>query len=140
MNKKIAGIGVGVLVACVLIATIFFAEKTSAPSSSASNAPSVQTQQPTTNENTKTYTKTEVASHASPSDCWTIVNGSIYDITSYVPRHPGGDEVLAACGTDSTTLFTQRKTSSGESVGSGTPHSTSAQKQLASFKIGILAP
>ncbi len=86
-----------------------------------------------------TFTMSQVSEHASRTDCWTVINGSVYDITSYVPRHPGGDEILQACGTDGTTLFTQRKTATGESVGSGTPHGSSAKSQLSSLKIGELA-
>jgi cytochrome b involved in lipid metabolism len=44
-------------------------------------------------------TLAEVSTHASESSCWTIVNGSVYDITSYIPRHPGGKrEIMAICG------------------------------------------
>lgn len=140
MAKKTAIIGVVVVAVGIVIAIIFFGGKTSAPSVNSNSAGSVQTQVPTTTENSKVYTKVEVAAHSTASDCWTIVNGSVYDITSYVPRHPGGDEILAACGADGTTLFTERKTVSGETVGSGTPHSSTAQKQLAVLKIGTLAP
>ena len=85
------------------------------------------------------YAAAEVADHNSASDCWTIINGSVFDITSYVPRHPGGDEILRACGTDGTTLFTQRTDASGEEVGSGTSHSSSAAGQLESLKIGTVS-
>jgi cytoskeletal protein RodZ len=83
-------------------------------------------------------TKAEVASHNSKSDCWTIINNEVYDITAYIPRHPGGDEILRACGTDGTSLFTQRKTADGEEVGSGTAHSSTAEQQLEGFKKGSL--
>lgn len=84
------------------------------------------------------YTVDEVKDHNSKDDCWTIINGNVYDITSYVPRHPGGDEILRACGEDGTSLFTQRQDSSGNDVGSGTPHSSSAASQLESLKIGTV--
>lgn len=97
------------------------------------------TEQNDNQDATKTYTKDEVAAHNKESDCWTIISGSVYNITSYIPRHPGGDEILRACGTDATTLFESRTTESGEQVGSGTAHSSSAASQLASLKIGSLA-
>lgn len=84
------------------------------------------------------YTLEEVAQRNGTEECWTIVNGQVYDITSYLPRHPGGDEILLACGVDGTSLFTERKTDDGETVGSGTPHSGSATRQLERFKIGTL--
>lgn len=84
-------------------------------------------------------TTDEVSSHNTEDDCWTIIDGSVYDITSYVPRHPGGEEILRACGVDGSSLFNQRQTESGEEVGSGSPHSRSAQSQLADLKIGTLS-
>ncbi len=85
------------------------------------------------------YTLSEVATHNSEDDCWTVIDGSVYDITSYIPRHPGGDEILRACGSDGSSLFNQRQTESGEDVGSGTPHSSNAKSQLERLKIGQLA-
>lgn len=90
------------------------------------------------NKNDVSLNKAEVEKHNSASDCWTIINGNVYDITSYVPRHPGGDEILQACGGDGSTLFNQRETTAGEPVGSGSPHSSSAESQLEGFKIGEL--
>jgi cytochrome b involved in lipid metabolism len=87
----------------------------------------------------QSYTKTEIAIHNNATDCWTIVNNNVYDITSYIPRHPGGNDILLACGTDGTTLFTQRKTTEGEEIGSGTAHSSNATNQLTSLQIGVLA-
>jgi cytochrome b involved in lipid metabolism len=31
-----------------------------------------------------------VAKHASPEDCWIVVNGKVYDLTKFAPDHPGG--------------------------------------------------
>lgn len=87
----------------------------------------------------KLITKAELAQHNKKSDCWTIVSGKVYDITSYIPRHPGGDDILLACGADGTSLFTSRETSSGEVVGSGDPHSSSASSQLQRLYIGDLS-
>lgn len=86
-----------------------------------------------------TYTFVEVAEHNTADDCWTTINGSVYDITPYISRHPGGSEIERACGEDGTSLFESRTTESGEQVGSGTPHSSSAASQLEQFKIGTLA-
>lgn len=80
----------------------------------------------------------EVALHNTATDCWTHISGQVYDITEYVPRHPGGESILAACGADGTSLFTQRTNSEGQTVGSGQPHSSSANSQLAGFLIGDL--
>lgn len=105
-----------------------------------SNQASDQPATSTNPDKATSYSAAEVATHKSADDCWTIISGNVYDITSYIPRHPGGeDEIVAACGKDGTSLFTERKTEDGQSVGSGTPHSSSAASQLESLKVGTLA-
>lgn len=100
------------------------------------------TTSPAANTNTnaaeKTYTEADVKQHNSKESCWTIISGSVYDITSYIPRHPGGEEILRACGEDATTLFTARQTSDGQSVGSSSPHSGNAEDQLEKLLIGTV--
>lgn len=74
-------------------------------------------------------TASVVATHATRVSCWSIINGNVYDLTSWIPQHPGGEgAILQLCGTDGSTKF------NGKHGG--------AQKQatiLAGFKIGVLA-
>jgi len=102
------------------------------------NGREVQQAPQSATEQTASYTMDEVARHNTEADCWTVISGNVYDLTQFINRHPGGDEVLRACGTDATTLFASRQTSDGQPVGSGSPHSKAAQEQLAQLKIGIL--
>lgn len=90
-------------------------------------------------EPVKTYTLTEVARHSSRGDCWAVISNQVYNITNYIGRHPGGDEILRACGQDATTLFLERQTKDGKPVGTGGPHSQIANEQLKTLKIGNLA-
>ena len=54
-------------------------------------------------------TLAEVQQANSPAKCWTIVNGNVYDVTNFAPKHPGGKEaVLKLCGMDGTSAFTQK--------------------------------
>ncbi|KAL8094009.1 cytochrome B5-like protein isoform X1 [Apium graveolens] len=53
----------------------------------------------------KAYTKAEVSLHDKRTDCWIIIKQKIYDVTSYVEEHPGGDAILAHAGDDSTEGF-----------------------------------
>jgi len=77
---------------------------------------------------TTSYTLAQVATHNSQSDCWTVVNGSVYDITSYITRHPGGVRAISAiCGKDGTSTF------EGQHGGQSRPENT-----LSSFLIGSL--
>ena len=41
------------------------------------------------NPDTVFYTADEVALHNKETDCWTIYEGKIYDITEYAKVHPG---------------------------------------------------
>lgn len=53
-----------------------------------------------------TYTRTQVAQHATTSDCWTIIGRNVYDLTRYVPLHPGGSrEIARICGRAGTSAF-----------------------------------
>ncbi|KAJ8768650.1 hypothetical protein K2173_023554 [Erythroxylum novogranatense] len=54
---------------------------------------------------TKTYSKAEVSLHNRRTDCWIIIKDKVYDVTSYVEEHPGGDAILAHAGDDSTEGF-----------------------------------
>ncbi|MEN9649752.1 MAG: hypothetical protein RL094_719 [Candidatus Parcubacteria bacterium] len=52
------------------------------------------------------YTLTDVAAHASATNCWTVVDGKVYDVTSFIPQHPGGAAKAAKmCGKDGSSLF-----------------------------------
>ncbi len=57
--------------------------------------------------------------HASRDDCWVAYNGKVYDITSYLPRHPGGtNRILTYCGsaTEFENAFTRQHGTSKVSV------------------------
>mmetsp|Transcript_21059 Transcript_21059/g.53322 ORF Transcript_21059/g.53322 Transcript_21059/m.53322 type:complete len:126 (+) Transcript_21059:89-466(+) len=72
-----------------------------------------------------TYTAEEVAKHNSSSDCWFVIDGRVYDVTSFLEEHPGGDEVLLSVGgKDGTQDF--------DDVG----HSSDARELLKKYYIG----
>ncbi|PWA96430.1 cytochrome b5, heme-binding site-containing protein [Artemisia annua] len=43
---------------------------------------------------TKLYTMKEASEHNSAGDCWVVIDGKVYDVSSYLDDHPGGDDVL----------------------------------------------
>jgi cytochrome b involved in lipid metabolism len=54
----------------------------------------------------KTMTAAEVAAHNSEASCFTIVNNKVYDVTSWISKHPGGrNAILGLCGKDGTVQF-----------------------------------
>lgn len=60
----------------------------------------------TTNTKTTTeYTYEDVRNHRSSSSAWTAIHGKVYDITSFLSRHPGGAVILTSLGRDGTILF-----------------------------------
>lgn len=76
-----------------------------------------------------TFTAAEVAKHNTGTDCWSVVNNKVYDLTSYVSSHPGGANVIEAiCGKDGTAAF------SGQHGGAAKPNNV-----LDGFLLGELA-
>lgn len=76
-----------------------------------------------------TFTLAQIAAHNSAQSCFTTVEGSVYDVTSFIDQHPGGVEaILSLCGKDGTTAFTNQH------GGQRRP-----ANELASSKIGTLA-
>lgn len=52
------------------------------------------------------YTKAQVAQKNSRTACWAIISGSVYDLTDWINKHPGGAGAIASlCGTDATASF-----------------------------------
>lgn len=77
---------------------------------------------------TDKYTLSVVATHNSQLSCWTTINGGVYDVTSWIGQHPGGEQaILGLCGKDGSAAF------NGQHGGEKRPAS-----ELASFKIGTL--
>lgn len=56
-------------------------------------------------DGTPSYTLEEIAKHNVPADCWVALHGNVYDLTKFLPMHPGGDVIKLASGQDATVLF-----------------------------------
>jgi len=55
------------------------------------------------NSSLKTFTWEELSKHNTPDDAYVAVRGSVYDITNFINRHPGGEDVLLmVAGKDAT--------------------------------------
>ncbi len=75
-----------------------------------------------------TFTMTDIQAHGTPSSCWAAVGGNVYDLTSWISRHPGGPGTIQRlCGTDATARFERKH---GDS--------SSAKAMLALLKIWTL--
>lgn len=80
----------------------------------------------------KVYTMEEVARHDSAESCWYAIEGKVYDVTDYVPRHPTPPTVLLPwCGKEATEGMRTK--------GFGRDHSSMAWDMLEEYRIGTLA-
>ena len=80
----------------------------------------------------------EIKKHSKSSDCWMLINGNVYDITSFFGSHPGGNSVMAAtCGTDATDAYMTKDPNATKTTG-GRNHSSNALSMLTSYYIGNL--
>ena len=59
---------------------------------------------------TKTgYTMTQVRANNSASNCWSVIDGSVYDLTKWINSHPGGSgAIVGLCGTDGSSSFSSK--------------------------------
>ena len=74
-------------------------------------------------------TMADLATHATSADCWAVVDGTVYDLTSWIGEHPGGAAVIEAiCGTDATAAF------EAQHRGEAEPNA-----ELQGFEIGVLS-
>lgn len=94
----------------------------------------LKTNQNTKDENQVYFTLDEVAKHNSKDDCWLLVRNNVYNVTSYIDKHPGGSKkIIPFCGKEATEAFmTQGKKNKNKT------HSSFAWQQLESLKIGSL--
>jgi cytochrome b involved in lipid metabolism/uncharacterized membrane protein len=77
-------------------------------------APEISTSAPPP-AGSNTYTLDQVKGHSTPSDCWSVVAGTVYNLTAWIPRHDGGQAVIKAmCGIDATAAFTGQHGKQGE--------------------------
>lgn len=108
------------------------ASSASAAAESASSAPATSAapvESPTSTDPAATeYTFAQVETHNSSGDCWTVVEGNVYDLTDWEAQHPGGAaRIQSLCGIDGTSLFL------GQHEGDAQPTSV-----LKGYQIGVL--
>jgi sterol 14-demethylase len=77
---------------------------------------------------TKRFTRAEVAKHTFRDDLWIIVNNKVYDITTYVPLHQGGEQALLNVAGGEATAQVE-----------GPQHPGTVPTLLSRFQIGVLS-
>jgi cytochrome b involved in lipid metabolism len=51
------------------------------------------------------YTMIEIATHNKESDAWLVYNNKVYDMTTYIKKHPGALAIIRGLGKDATSIF-----------------------------------
>lgn len=74
----------------------------------------------------RVFTREEVARHKSVGDCWLILEGKVYNVTSWIDLHPGGDSIRKGAGIEATDHFNY--------IG----HSDHARSLLDQYFIGVV--
>ncbi|MEI6345614.1 MAG: cytochrome b5-like heme/steroid binding domain-containing protein [bacterium] len=124
MKQKIIPAVIFLVVAGVVILIITQIAKKNAPNPTNPDT----TATATTTIPATSFTFAEVAKHATAADCWTTVNGNVYNLTPFVSKHPGGVGAISQiCGVDGTAAFTDQH------GGQRKP-----EKELAGLEIGTL--
>ena len=47
----------------------------------------------------------EVIKHKTKENCWTVVDGLVYDVTNYISFHPGGKRIMLGAGKEASEVF-----------------------------------
>ena len=54
----------------------------------------------------KLITVTELAKHNKKGDCWVSIDGKVFDVSTFIKDHPGGQQILLRQGgTECSELF-----------------------------------
>eukprot|EP01130_Rhizamoeba_saxonica_P014602 TRINITY_DN639_c0_g1_i1.p2 TRINITY_DN639_c0_g1~~TRINITY_DN639_c0_g1_i1.p2 ORF type:complete len:101 (-),score=32.80 TRINITY_DN639_c0_g1_i1:126-428(-) len=81
----------------------------------------------TIDDDTPEFTLDQVREHVEKDNLWLAIDGNVYDVSDFVPRHPGRDHILLGAGIDASEKFEHY-------------HSRHARKLLKKYLIGNLAP
>jgi len=78
-------------------------------------------------QKTNSFTLYEISKHNSEHSCYLVINNNVYDVSSYINRHPGGAKtIISHCGKEATGIFAKT-------------HSNKAWDLLKKYKIGTIS-
>ncbi|MBU6414653.1 hypothetical protein KGQ34_00180 [Patescibacteria group bacterium] len=113
MKKKIASIIFGfIMIAAIGGLVLWQKNSTSEPPAPVVSSASFGAKETNNKEIQKTanaFTLAQVAEHNSRMSCWSAINGGVYDLTSWIPNHPGGEQaILQLCGVDGSEQYNSK--------------------------------
>ena len=128
LYKKITGAFVVLACIAATTATVLAGHSGAAAVWESSTEATSATSTPSANDTATTIALTEVAQHSTAADCWSVVNGNVYELTTWISQHPGGSgPIESMCGVDATTAFNNQHNGQGD-----------PEAELASLQIGIV--
>lgn len=78
-----------------------------------------------------TYSLNDVSKHDQLVDCWMVIHEQVYDLTTYLPKHPTTLKViLPFCGKEASHAY--------DTKNRGKPHSSEASELLGKYRVGVL--
>ena len=90
---------------------------------------SSSTASPTPSASPAGYTMAQVKGNNTAKSCWAVIDGFVYNLTSWINSHPGGSSaIVSLCGTDATSTFKSQHANQGKPAA-----------KLDSFRLGALA-
>lgn len=79
----------------------------------------------------KSFTMDQVAKHATIKDCWLVIDEKVYDVSSYIPKHPAPESAIVKyCGKNADHGWNTKDKKSA--------HSRAAARLLNRYEIGTL--
>jgi cytochrome b involved in lipid metabolism len=119
MNRSLPII-IGVVLIALVGGLVFLQNRDAAAPAPVTTTPS---------DTSATYTLADVQTHSDASSCWTVIDGTVYDLTQWIPQHPGGEAAIESiCGIDGSAAFHGQH-----------DHAQEQESILATFKIGTLS-
>lgn len=126
MNNKLISIVIGIVLVLGIGTLVYLNKKPAVLPTNNINSNNITNPVTTTPAG---ITLAEVATHNSRNSCWSAINGSVYDLTSWIPNHPGGEQtILSLCGIDGSSGYNGQHGSKSKPA-----------RVLGGFKLGILA-
>jgi len=75
----------------------------------------------------------DLATHATPENCWMAIRGSVYDLSAYLPDHPSRPQIIEPwCGKEATEAYDTKT--------KGRKHSPEADALMPKYRIGRFVP
>jgi len=110
VSYRIIFVVIGLIISGLVIFGLSVLTRNTSPSNNAANLivtptqiPTVTPTQtptvtPTPTTSLKTISSVELAKHNNTSSCYISFQGTVYDITTFIPDHPGGAQIITKCG------------------------------------------